>query len=45
VDSENQWIRAVADYQRALAQYQWAIGTWAKAPASVIPVSYKPASK
>ena len=45
VDSENQWIRAVADYQRALAQYQWSIGTWAKAPASVIPVSYKPASK
>jgi len=45
VDSENQWIRAVADYQRALAQYQWAIGAWAKAPASVIPVTYKPASK
>lgn len=45
VDSENQWIRAVADYQRSLAQYQWAIGTWAKAPMSVIPVSYKPASK
>ncbi len=45
VDSENQWIRAVADYQRALAQYQWAIGTWAKAPASVLPVSYRPAAK
>jgi hypothetical protein len=45
VDSENQWIRALADYQQALAQYQWAIGTWAKAPASVIPVSYKPAAK
>lgn len=45
VDSESQWIRAVADYQRSLAQYQWAIGTWAKAPMSVIPVSYKPASK
>lgn len=45
VDSENQWIRAVADYQRALAQYQWAIGTWAKAPAAVIPVTYKPAAK
>jgi hypothetical protein len=45
VDSENQWIRAIADYQQALAQYQWAIGTWAKAPASVIPVTYKPASK
>jgi outer membrane protein TolC len=45
VDSEIQWIRAVADYQRSLALYQWAIGTWAKAPMSVIPVSYKPASK
>ena len=41
VDSENQWIRAQADYQKALAQYQWAIGAWAKSPASVIPVSYK----
>ncbi len=45
VDSENQYIRAVADYQRALAQYQWATGTWAKAPASVLPVSYRPAAK
>ncbi len=45
VDSENQWIRAVADYQRALAQYQWAIGTWATAPASAIPVLYKPSAK
>lgn len=41
VDSENQWLRAQADYQKALAQYQWAIGAWAKSPASVIPVSYK----
>ncbi|MFM7841646.1 MAG: TolC family protein, partial [Nitrospira sp.] len=45
VDSEIQYVRAVADYQRALAQYQWATGTWAKAPASVIPASYKPAGK
>lgn len=45
VDSENQWIRAVADYQRALAQYQWAIGTWATAPPSAIPVTYKPSAK
>ena len=45
VDSENQWIRAVADYQRALAQYQWAIGTWATAPPSAIPVIYKPSAK
>jgi outer membrane protein TolC len=45
VDSENQWIRAIADYQRALAQYQWAIGTWATAPPSAIPVTYKPSAK
>lgn len=45
VDSENQYIRAVVDYQRALAQYQWATGTWAKAPSSVIPVTYRPAAK
>lgn len=42
VDAENQWIRAQADYQKALAQYQWAIGAWAKSPASAIPVRYKP---
>ncbi|MDE3225542.1 MAG: TolC family protein, partial [Nitrospirota bacterium] len=42
VDSEAQWIRAQADYQKALAMYQWAIGAWAKAPASAIPVSYQP---
>jgi outer membrane protein TolC len=45
VDSENQWIRAVADYQRALAQYQWAIGTWATVPRSAIPVTYRPSAK
>lgn len=42
VDSEAQWIRAQSDYQKALAMYQWAIGAWAKAPASAIPVSYQP---
>jgi len=42
VDSENQWIRAQADYQNALALYQWAIGAWAKAPAAVTPVNYRP---
>ncbi len=42
VDAENQWIRAQADYQKALAQYQWAIGAWAKIPATAIPVNYKP---
>lgn len=42
VDSENQWIRARAEYQKALALYQWAIGAWAKSPASAVPVSYRP---
>lgn len=42
VDAENQWIRAQADYQKALAQYQWAIGAWAKSPPTAIPVNYKP---
>jgi len=42
VDSENQWIRAKADYQKALAFYQWAIGAWGKSPASAVPVSYRP---
>lgn len=43
VDSENQWIRARADYQKALAMYQWAIGAWAKGPATAVPVNYRPA--
>ena len=42
VDAENQWLRAQADYQKALAQYQWAIGAWAKSPPTAIPVNYKP---
>ncbi len=41
VDSENQVIRAKADYQKALALYQWAIGAWAKSLPSAIPVSYR----
>ena len=41
VDSENQWIRAQADYQKALAFYQWAIGAWAKSSPAAVPVSYK----
>lgn len=40
VDSETHWIRAQADYQKALAYYQWAIGAWGKSPASAVPVSY-----
>ena len=31
VDSEGQVIRAKADYQKALALYQWSIGAWGKA--------------
>lgn len=41
VDSENQVIRAKADYQKAQALYQWAIGAWAKSLPSAIPVSYR----
>jgi outer membrane protein TolC len=32
VDSQNQVIRAKAEYHKALALYQWAIGAWAKTP-------------
>ena len=41
VDSEAQFIRTQADYQKALALYQWAVGAWATSPASAIPVSYR----
>lgn len=41
VDSENQLIRAKADYQKSLALYQWAIGAWAKTLPSVVPVTYR----
>jgi outer membrane protein TolC len=41
VDSENQWVRAQADYQKALAFYQWAVGAWAKSSTAAVPVSYK----
>lgn len=41
VDSEAQVIRAKADYQKALALYQWAIGAWAKSNPSAVPVSYR----
>lgn len=40
VDSENQVIRAKADYQKAQALYQWAIGAWARTPPFAIPVTY-----
>ncbi|HSE57210.1 MAG TPA: TolC family protein, partial [Nitrospiraceae bacterium] len=41
VDSEIQLIRAKADYQKALALYQWAIGAWAKSEPSAVPVNYR----
>lgn len=40
VDSENQVIRAKADYQKAQALYQWAIGAWARTPPFATPVTY-----
>jgi outer membrane protein TolC len=42
VDSENQYFRAQADYQKAVAFYRWATGEWAQSPGSVVPVSYRP---
>lgn len=41
VDSEAQVIRAKADYQKALALYQWAIGAWAVNLPSATPVNYR----
>jgi outer membrane protein TolC len=41
VDSESQVIRARADYQKAQALYQWAIGAWAKTTPFVTPVTYR----
>ncbi|MBM4120672.1 MAG: TolC family protein [Nitrospira sp.] len=46
VDSENQYLRALADYQKALALYQWAIGAWSPVNASAtMPVTYRPMSQ
>lgn len=41
VDSEHQVIRAKADYQKAQALYQWAIGAWAERPPLGTPVTYR----
>ena len=41
IDSENQVIRAKAEYYKALAQYQWAIGAWAKGPNEIMRASYR----
>ncbi|BCA54845.1 putative Outer membrane efflux protein [Nitrospira sp. KM1] len=40
VESEAQVIRAKADYQKAVALYQWSIGAWGKAMPSAVPVIY-----
>jgi outer membrane protein TolC len=42
VDSEANLLRAHADYQKAQAFYQWAIGTWGRSAPSAVPVSYRP---
>jgi hypothetical protein len=41
VDSEMQLVRAKADYQKALALYQWATGIWARSQPSATPVNYR----
>lgn len=41
IDSEQQVIRAKAEYCKALAQYQWAIGAWAKSTSETMRVSYR----
>jgi outer membrane protein TolC len=41
VDSESQVIRARADYQKAQALYQWAIGAWARTTPFATPVTYR----
>ena len=42
VDSEAQLIRTQADYQKAQAFYQWAIGSWGKSAPSAVPALYRP---
>ena len=41
IDSENQVVRAKAEYYKALALYQWAIGAWAKTPLAPMSVLYR----
>jgi len=41
IDSEIQVVRAKAEYYKALALYQWAIGAWAKGPSEAMRVSYR----
>ncbi|MFO0699600.1 MAG: TolC family protein [Nitrospira sp.] len=41
IDSQSQVIRAKAEYHKALALYQWAIGAWAKNPIEALQVGYR----
>ena len=41
IDSKVQVVRAKAEYHKALALYQWAIGAWAKSPREAEQVSYR----
>ncbi|OQW30602.1 MAG: transporter [Nitrospira sp. SG-bin1] len=41
IDSQGQVIRAKAEYHKALALYQWAIGAWAKSPHEAVRISYR----
>ena len=41
IDSENQMVRAKAEYFKALALYQWSIGAWAKNPLAPMSVMYR----
>ena len=41
IDSENQVVRAKAEYAKALALYQWAIGAWAQNPLAPMSVMYR----
>ncbi len=41
IDSQTQVIRAKAEYYKALALYQWAIGAWSKSPSEAIRISYR----
>jgi hypothetical protein len=34
-------VRAKADYQKSLALYQWATGSWARSQPSAVPVNYR----
>lgn len=41
IDSQSQVVRAKAEYYKALALYQWAIGAWAKSQSEAMRVSYR----